>query len=69
MDTMHPGSVTEDSERDEELRTARIFYWILTAVLIGVFVLALITDPSLREFPRLVYFSLLMAFHGRDDTF
>ncbi len=63
MATMHSGSVTEDSERDEELRTARIFYWILTAVLIGVYVLALITDPSLREFPRLVYFSLLMAFH------
>ncbi|MCJ7565977.1 MAG: sensor histidine kinase [Anaerolineales bacterium] len=63
MNTMHPGSVAEDSERDEELRTARIFYWILTAVLLGVYVLALITDPSLREFPRLVYLSLLMAFH------
>lgn len=63
MDTMQPGTFTEESERDEELRTARIFYWILTAVLLGVYVLALITNPSLREFPRLVYLSLLMAFH------
>lgn len=63
MNTMHPGSVVEDSKRDDELRTARIFYWILTAALLGVYVLALITDPSLREIPRLVYLSLLMAFH------
>ena len=63
MDTLHPGSVTEDSRRDEELRTARIFYWILTVVILGVYLLALITDPSLREFPRFVYLSLLMTLH------
>jgi NarL family two-component system sensor histidine kinase YdfH len=60
---MHPGSVAEDSVRVAELRTARIFYWILTAVLLGGYVFALIMDPSLWEFPRFAYLSLLMAFH------
>jgi NarL family two-component system sensor histidine kinase YdfH len=63
MVTVRNGSVTEDFQRDEDRRTARIFYWILNAVLVGIYVLILIIDPSLREFPRLVYFSLLMTMH------
>lgn len=63
MVTVRKGSVTEDFQRDEDHRTARIFYWILNAVLVGIYVLILIIDPSLRESPRLVYFSLLMTMH------
>ena len=63
MATIRPGSVTEEYERDVDIQTTRIFYWILAAVLIGGYVLALISDPSLRELPRVVYFSLLMALH------
>ena len=63
MVTIHKGSVTEDFQRDEDHRTARIFYWILNAVLVGIYVLILIIDPTLRESPRLVYFSLLMTMH------
>jgi NarL family two-component system sensor histidine kinase YdfH len=63
MVTVRKGSVAKDFQRDEDHRTARIFYWILNAVLVGIYVLILIIDPSLREFPRLVYFSLLMTMH------
>jgi NarL family two-component system sensor histidine kinase YdfH len=49
---------------DEEIREARPFFAVLFIVIVGIYVLALTTDPGLLVPNRLIPFTILLATHA-----
>lgn len=63
MEPIPADPIVDDHKKSEEVRTARIFYWILTVAIGGLFGVSLVTDPTLEKISEVVLPSCLVALH------